>query len=149
MNAHVERATAADAPAILQLLRDAELPIDGLTDHLDTALVVRDGGAIVGCAALEVYADGALLRSVAVASSVRGRGLGRLLTNSAIGLAESLDRPVVYLLTQTAEGYYPQFGFVRIERAEVPASVQQSVEFRSVCPASAIVMRRAPSAEAQ
>ena len=142
MNVDVERATHADGPLILQLLSGAGLPLDGFVEHLDTALVVRDGGAIVGCAALEVYADGALLRSVAVAPVARGRGLGHRLTEAAITLAESLHQPALYLLTMTAEEFFPRFGFVRIERAEVPASVQQSVEFRSACPASAIVMRR-------
>lgn len=143
MTVTVERATAADAPSILRLLRGAGLPLDGVVDHLNTALVVRDGGAIHGCAALEVYADGALLRSVAVSPAARGRGVGHRLTEAAIALAESLGQPAVFLLTTTAEEFFPRFGFVRIERAQVPASVQQSLEFRSACPASAIVMRRA------
>ena len=48
----------------------------------------------------------------------------------------------LYLLTTTAEGYFPKFGFERITRAEVPPSVQASVEFATACPASAIVMRK-------
>jgi amino-acid N-acetyltransferase len=45
-------------------------------------------------------------------------------------------------LTTTAERYFPKFGFERIERNDVPASVQASVEFTSACPSSAIVMRK-------
>jgi amino-acid N-acetyltransferase len=97
---------------------------------------------MVGCAALEVYPDGVLLRSVAVAPAARGRGIGRRLTTEAIALAESLGQPAVYLLTLTAEKYFPRFGFTAIARAQVPAGVQQSVEFRSACCASAIVMRK-------
>ena len=74
MTVHIERALDADQPSILQLLRDAGLPIDGLVDHLDSAFVARDDGAVVGCAAVETYADGALLRSVVVAPAARGRG---------------------------------------------------------------------------
>jgi len=44
-------------------------------------------------------------------------------------------------LTTTAEGFFPKFGFERIPRADVPARVQESVEFVSACPASAVVMR--------
>lgn len=36
-----------------------------------TAFVARDGAALVGCSALETYADGALLRSLAVAPAAR------------------------------------------------------------------------------
>jgi amino-acid N-acetyltransferase len=142
MNVDIERATAEDGPSILQLLRDAEPPVDGLLDHLDTAFVARVDGRIIGCAALEMYEGGALLRSVAVASVVQGFGIGRRLTGAAITLAESLGVPAVYLLTTSAERYFPKLAFVPITRAQVPASVQESVEFRTACPASAVVMRR-------
>lgn len=142
MNVHITRAAEADGPSILQLLRDSGLPIDGLVDHLHTALVARDGATIVGCAAVEVYPDGALLRSVAVASTARGYGVGERLTKAAITLAQSLGVHEVYLLTTTAEFYFPRFGFVQITRTQVPASVQQSVEFRFACCASAVVMRK-------
>jgi amino-acid N-acetyltransferase len=142
MNMHIHRASAADGPSILQLLRDAGLPIDGLLEHLNTAFVAHDGAAIVGCAALEVYPEGALLRSVVVAPAARGSGLGQRLTEAAVTLAQSLGTPAVYLLTITAESYFPRLGFVRVTREQVPMSVQQSIEFRSACPASAVVMAR-------
>ena len=138
----IERATRDDAASILDLLARSALPADGMLDHLDTALVARADGRVVGSAALEVYADGALLRSVAVDAGFRGVGLGQQLTHAALALAETLGAPSVYLLTTTAQGFFPRFAFSPIARADVPATVQQSVEFRSACPASAIVMRR-------
>ena len=51
-----------------------QLPLDGLREHLGTALVARRDGAVVGVAALEVYQDGVLMRSVAVAPALQGRG---------------------------------------------------------------------------
>jgi amino-acid N-acetyltransferase len=127
---------------VLRLLDETHLPLDGLRDHFATALVARENGSIVGSAALEVCADGALLRSVAVSPRAQGSGLGRDLTNAAIRLAENLGVPALYLLTTTAEGYFPRFGFERITRADVPQGVQASVEFASACPSSAIVMRK-------
>jgi len=138
----IERASGADAPSIVALLSASGLPIDGLLDHLDTAFVARRGQETVGCAALEVYSDGALLRSVAVAPGARGAGLGQALTGAAVSLAEDLGMPAVYLLTTTAERFFPRFGFSVVRRSDVPAGVQQSVEFRTACCASAIVMRR-------
>lgn len=142
MSVHIERASDADGPSVLQLLEDAGLPVDGLVEHLNTAFVARDGTVIVGCAALEVYREGALLRSLIVAPAARGRGLGQRLADEAVTLAHSLGTPAVYLLTTTADSYFPRFGFVRITREQVPESVKQSIEFRSACPASAIVMRK-------
>lgn len=89
----------------------------------------RHEAAIVGCAAIEIYANGALLRSVAVAPAARGRGVGRQLTEAAVALARSFEVPAVYLLTMTAGSYFRRFGFVQTTRDCVPTGVQQSVKF--------------------
>jgi|SRR5678815_3691360 amino-acid N-acetyltransferase len=142
MKTDIERVHPHDREALLALLTDHHLPVDGLLDHLETTLVARQSGRVVGSAGLEVYEDGALLRSVAVARSQQGHGLGHDLTAAAIQWARDLGVPAVYLLTTTAEGFFPKFGFERIRRAEVPPGVQASVEFTSACCASATVMRK-------
>ena len=142
MDIVIDRARSTDAADIVQLLEQQHLPLDGFQDHLATTVVARQHGRLVGSAALEVYADGALLRSVAVAAELQGRGIGRDLAAATERIARDLRLPALYLLTTTAEGYFPKFGFERITRAEVPASVQTSVEFTTACPASAIVMRK-------
>ncbi len=145
LDVSIEPARGEDGPAILQLLSVARLPVDGLLDHLDTAVVARVGGRVVGCAALEVYPDGALLRSVVVDANAKGLGIGTQVTTAALNLGNALGTPAVYLLTTTAEEFFPRFAFERIGREQVPAGVQRSVEFRSACPSTAIVMRRAMS----
>ena len=75
MNIDLRRASEDDLQGVLSLLAESGLPQDGLSDHLATTLVATDNGHIVGSAALEVYPDGALLRSVAVAPRLRGSGL--------------------------------------------------------------------------
>jgi amino-acid N-acetyltransferase len=77
-----------------------------------------------------------------VDAGCRGAGLGARLTEAAIADARRRELPALYLLTTTAERFFPRFGFERITRDEVPASVQASIEFRGACPASAIVMRK-------
>jgi amino-acid N-acetyltransferase len=139
----IDRARPADADAIAELLAQDQLPLDGLREHLDTAIVARRDGAIVGVAALEVYPDGVLMRSVAVAPGLQGQGLGHRLTEAVLQLARDLHAPHAYLLTTTAEQFFPKFGFERIDRVDVPASVQTSIEFRSACPSSATAMRKA------
>jgi len=143
MEATIEKARPDDLADLLRLLEQNLLPIDGLQDHLATALVARDDGRLVGSAALEIYPDGALLRSVAVAPALHGLGLGRELTEAAIRLALEQRAPAIYLLTTTAGQFFPKFGFEPISRAEVPAAVRASVEFTSACPSTATVMRRA------
>ena len=142
MEMRIEAARPNDAPAVRHLLERFHLPLDGLLDHLATTVVARQNGQVVGTAALEVYPDGALLRSVAVAPEAQGQGLGHDLTDAAIRLARAIKAPAIYLLTTTAERYLPRFGFERIERTDVPATVQTSVEFISACPSTATVMRK-------
>ena len=138
----IQPATKADVPALLALLTEQHLPVDGLTDHLRTTLVAKDSGRVVGSVAIELYADGGLLRSVAVDDALKGQGVGRALTDAAFQMARDQGLRTLFLLTTTAENYFPKFGFERIQRSEVPASVQTSVEFTSACPSSAVVMRR-------
>jgi amino-acid N-acetyltransferase len=138
----IEPATRADLPAVHTLLQRHHLPTDGVDDHVQTMVVARDGSQLVGLAALEVYPDGALLRSVAVDSATQGNGVGRRLTEAALQMAHARGVGTVFLLTTTAERYFPRFGFEPIARTDVPASVQESVEFRAACPASAVVMRK-------
>jgi amino-acid N-acetyltransferase len=138
----IEPATDGDLPEIRALLERLRLPLAGVDEHLPTMLVARDGARIIGTAALELYADGALLRSVAVEPRRQGRRLGHQLTDAALHLATTHGASTVFLLTTTAERFFPRFGFEQIPREEVPPSVRESVEFQSACPASAIVMRK-------
>ena len=142
MSVAIEPASARDREAILALLDRVHLPQDGLAEHRAHAFVARQNGAVVGSAVLEIYSDGALLRSVAVDPALQGRGVGVELTSVAIARARELGVRAVYLLTTTAERFFPRFGFSPIARVDVPAGVRDSVEFRSACPASAIVMRK-------
>jgi amino-acid N-acetyltransferase len=129
-----------DFAEVLTLLTKNGLPQDGLADHVATTLAAYNGEHLVGSAALELYGDAALLRSVAVAAEQRGRGLGQQLTEAALDLARQRGVATVYLLTETAADFFPRFGFHTTTRDAVPQSLQQSIEFTEACPASAQVM---------
>jgi amino-acid N-acetyltransferase len=138
----IEAATDRDLPAVHALLERQHLPLAGVDEHVQAMIVARDGARVVGAAAVELYAGGALLRSVAVDPAVQGRRLGHQLTEAALELARSRGADTVFLLTTTAERFFPRFGFEPITRDDVPPSVRASVEFQSACPASAVVMRK-------
>ena len=140
MKIDIEQAGPRDQQNILDLIAACGLPEAGLRHHLDAAVVARADDRIVACASLELYGDGALLRSVAVAHTMRGSGVGRRIVQAALALANERGAASVYLLTTTAEHFFPKFGFAPVSRDEVPPGVRQSVEFQSACPASAVVM---------
>jgi N-acetylglutamate synthase-like GNAT family acetyltransferase len=135
-------AEPADLPAVLDLLRRNGLPTEGVAEHFDTAVVARAAGRVVGSALVELYPDGALLRSVALDDHLRGTGLGHALTLGALALAARQGAPAAYLLTTTAAGFFPRLGFRRVHRDDVPEGVRSSSEFTHVCPSSSTVMAR-------
>jgi N-acetylglutamate synthase-like GNAT family acetyltransferase len=145
----IRAAHPSDRPAAEALLRSLGLPLAGLDRCLDHGSVAESGGSgggsdarLVGLAGFELYGDGALLRSVAVAPDWQGSGLGRSLVERALAGARAAGAGDAYLLTTTAEHWFRRFGFGVIGRDAVPPGVQASVEFREACPASATVMHR-------
>jgi len=141
--ATIRPATADDLPGVETLLVASGLPTAGVAEALGDFLVAAQGGTIVGVVGVEQCCGYGLLRSTAVDASWRSRGLGRQLVERAIAGAESKGLRALYLLTTTAERYFPSFGFSVTTREKVPDVVRDTVEFRSACPASAVVMVRA------
>ena len=137
MTAEIGPAVREDLPAIVALLAQSELPEEGVGETLTTMLVSREEGHVVGSAAVELPGGSALLRSVAVSQGARGGGVGRRLVRLALALARDRGAEKAYLPTETADTYFPRFGFAPVERSEVPEDVRSSVEFVSACPASA------------
>ncbi|AHG89794.1 GCN5-related N-acetyltransferase [Gemmatirosa kalamazoonensis] len=143
MTATLRTARPDDLPAVTRLLQDSALPLDGVAESLPGFVVAEAEGALVGVAGLEVCCEHALLRSVAVDEAWRGHGIGRALVARVVSDAEARGIHALYLLTTTADRYFPSFGFRQIPRDEVPDDVRATAEFRSACPASATVMTRA------
>lgn len=136
-----------DLSAIERLLALSGLQATGIPELLalgtDDVIVADDRarpGEIAGMAALEVRDVDALLRSVAVHPDWRGQRLGETLVRRLMDEGRQRQLRALYLLTTTAERFFPKFGFERIERDIVPDGIAATQEFRTMCPASAIVM---------
>jgi amino-acid N-acetyltransferase len=138
----IRAARATDAPAVRAMLVDSKLPLDGVPDDLAHFLVAEREGRVVGAIGLELYGDAGLLRSAVVSPALRGTGVGEQLVNALLANARASGARDVVLLTTTAEKWFPRFGFERTTRAEVPASLHASEEFRGACPDTAVVMHR-------
>ena len=136
----IRSATPGDLTAVERLLRESDLPTVGVKDFIGDFLVAEAGQDVVGVVGMEYCCNFGLLRSTAVASTWRGKGLGRQLVEQIIARAESRGVNALYLLTTTAESYFPSFGFKPTTRDVVPAEIKATDEFRGACPASATVM---------
>jgi amino-acid N-acetyltransferase len=136
----IREATNSDLDQVVALLEASSLPTVGVAEALGGFLVAEIDGAIVGSVGVEQCCEYALLRSAAVREDWRSRGLGRRLVERAIAAAQAKGIEALYLLTTTAESYFPSFGFGRVTRDAVPDPIKATDEFRSACPASATVM---------
>lgn len=127
--------------AVIDLLQENNLPVSdlGADKHL-FALIQND--IIVGTGGLEFFEECALLRSVSVKKSLRGKGLGLIISKELEKISKQKGVDCLYLLTDSAKDFFAKVGYREIEREDVPISIKNTSEFSSVCPTSAIVMRK-------
>ena len=127
---------------IIALLSAEKLPVADLPATLDNFVVVKDVDTIIAVAGLELYGDDGLLRSLAVSPTHRNKGIAKLLLTQIEVLAAGKALSALYLLTETAPGYFKRNGYEQITRRDLPQPVRQSSEFSYACPQSAIVMKK-------
>lgn len=135
-------ATPEDEPRLRALLSSASLPTDDLSVGAQEYLLVFDGTELVGAVGLEAAGEAALLRSFAVVPSRRNHGLGAALLERIVARVVLRGIKTVFALTTTAERFCLAHGFERVARAEVPAGIAATAQFRSLCPSSAACFRR-------
>ena len=127
-------------PGVLDLLRQASLPLAGVAEHFSTFLVAEQDGRVIGTIGLEIYGETALLRSAVVSPEFRNAGVGSGLFSRAHQMAAERGVRRLILLTETAEEYFRKKGFVSIPAASVRGPVTASVEFTGACPSTAVCM---------
>ncbi len=138
----MQEADTGDLDEIRRLLERNGLPTADLDRSQPFFLVAREGETLLGAAGLEVYGATGLLRSIVVADSQRGKGLGRGLVDSIEKAARKKGLQELVLLTETARDFFATLGYADIARDRAPAAVRESAEFRSLCPQSASCMSK-------
>jgi len=136
-------ATPADLPKVKELLTRAKLPTAGVPDDLTELWVLKDGASeVVGCVAMEVYGDTALLRSLAVHPDRRGEGLGWMLAEAVQLRVRHRGLARVCLLTEHASDFFAEkFGFVPVSREDLPEEARRSTEFLAFQHSRAVAMQ--------
>lgn len=118
------------------------LPADDVRCAYNRFYALEEDGEVLGYAGLERREGAALLRSVVVPPERRRSGNGRRLIEAVLAQAASLGHGEIHLLTMTAADYFERLGFQRVPRASAPAGVADSAQFTTLCPGSAVLMRR-------
>lgn len=139
---NIRRATLFDLRAVRGILTAARLPAADIAEHFGGFMVGEEGDVAIAAGGLEIHGCVALLRSLAVATAVRGRGIGRNLAEHLIDDARERGISELYLLTTTAERFFARLGFETIDRKATPPAIRDSREFSTLCGDSAVLMRR-------
>lgn len=135
-------ATSADTPSLRELLVEAALPADDVDAGSQEYVLALEQETLVGAVGIEAAGTDGLLRSLAVRSDRRGRGVATKLAERALALASMRGVGTVYLLTTTARDFFARLGFESVDRSRVPPLVSEHAQFRSLCPSTATCMRR-------
>ncbi len=137
----IRPANAVDFPAIHALLTSASLPVAGVAAASGEYVVADLAGKVVGTLGVEKSGVAALLRSFAVQTEFRKRGIGEALVSHMLGQLKFEGISPLYILTQTAEAFAARFGFVKVRREEIPAALLTDSALGTACPASSTCMK--------
>ncbi|MEX2555361.1 MAG: HAD-IIA family hydrolase [Actinomycetota bacterium] len=137
----LRQATGPDLPSIAQLLHEGGLPAGAARERVGRTVVAQADRRVIATSAWEPLGDAALLRSVAVASDVRGTGVGLLVVAATLRQVARAGVREVYLVTTDAEAFFTRCGLRTIQREELPEAVAMHRQITRECPASAPVMK--------
>ena len=134
---------AGEGPAVEAVIAGCGLHTEDITAKiLRNTIVARKGPRIIGTVALELVDDVGLLRSLAVEERYRSQGVAAQLLSAAEKAARLQGINTLYLLTLTAESFFAEKGFDKIDRSSAPKGIQETAEFKSLCPDSAACMQK-------
>src|SRR5437868_5887633 len=107
---NIRPASTNDLPAVIALLQSHHLPTMGVAAPLEGFVVAEEDGGLVGVIGLERYGGYGLLRSAAVHNDRKGAGIGAALVERLLEDVDAAGLQAVYLLTTTADRWFPRFG---------------------------------------
>jgi arsenate reductase (thioredoxin) len=136
-----EIARVEDLPFIVEILTQNSLPTEDLNSHIKL-FVWREQNEIMGTSGLEIFNTEALLRSVSIKKDQQRKGIGKLLVENTEATAQNLGIQNLFLLTTSASAFFDKLGYQTTSRTAAPASIQQSSQFKGVCPSSATLMSK-------
>lgn len=128
---------------VFALLQARHLPTNDLTaDHMPHFIGAYSAIQLQGVVGVELLGDDALLRSLAVTVDSAGQGLGVALVQGIEAYAAQQGVVRMTLLTTTAQSFFATHGYKPINRDAAPNRIQDTAEFSSLCPSSAVLMQK-------
>jgi amino-acid N-acetyltransferase len=126
----IEKARLSDVPKIKKLIdyhaaknEMLRRSLSELYENLRSFFVYREGGKVIGCAALYIeWKDLAEVKSLAVDAKHMKKGVGSKLVAACLSEAGGLGIPQVFTLTTKPE-FFTKIGFAKIDRKKLPMKI--------------------------
>jgi N-acetylglutamate synthase-like GNAT family acetyltransferase len=121
-----------DAFELTEFLRAADLTVSGIGEpDLHLWVDLDSDGRIVGSTGFELDGQHALLRSVAVHSTMRGTGRGTELAQFALDQAASLGATQAWLFSRRSGPFWKKLGFAPADITELADAVASTHQVRA------------------
>ncbi|MCB6184539.1 GNAT family N-acetyltransferase [Leeia sp. TBRC 13508] len=128
---------------VASLLQISGLDASDISEEMLTHFYgVKENEELIAVVGLEMAMPFALVRSLAVSERLRNTYLASRLLEKVEQIAVELGVEALYLLTNTASQYFIHKGYELAERSDAPIGIQQTMQFRQLCPASAGLLKK-------
>jgi N-acetylglutamate synthase-like GNAT family acetyltransferase len=125
-------AVRGDTFELAEFLRGVDLTTSGIGEAGVRLWIDLDGdGRVVGSTGFELEGSDALLRSVAVASTLRGTGRGTELARFALDRAGELGATRAWLFSRRSGPFWQGLGFERADITELAAALASTHQVRA------------------
>lgn len=124
-----------------ELLSEYHLPTDDIFSENVRLYGYFDNDNFLACVGLEEFDDAILLRSLAVKNQQATCGIGTKLTEFIGRYAYQQDKKPIYLLTDSADGFFSRIGYKQCERLNAPESIRNTKQFSELCADASLLMK--------
>ena len=131
-----------EIPYATELLKDNELPYSDINTESVQLFSIEQDKQTIGIIGFEQYGKHGLLRSFVIEKQYRSKGLGARILSDFEKMASEQGITEFFILTTTADKFFARNGFEVFDRNAVPQLIANTTEFESICPASAVCMRK-------
>ena len=138
----IKRLNRAEIPYARKLLKDNALPFSDIENESLQLFSIQQKNKTLGIIGYEQFGKHGLLRSFVIEEKYRSKGLGGQVLIDFEGLAAEAGIENFFLLTTTAENFFSRNGYQKFNRNAVPDQIAKTTEFNSLCPQSAVCMRK-------
>ena len=138
----IEKLENKDIGFAKELLREFDLPNSDIENESLNLFTISRTNQVVGIVGFEQYNVHGLLRSFVIDKDYQSKGLGAQALVVVETLANQQGVEQFYLLTTTADKFFARNDYTVFDRQAVPESISKTTEFRTLCPDSAVCMRK-------